>query len=135
MLMIMNYLFLLDAILKTVFNRWKWISKEDNENDFLLFVKRDIEKAIIPSNIRKICSYSFNECKNLKIVEFQSDSKLEIIDEYSYSYSGLESITIPSDVTVIKKNSFIECKNLESVYFSSNSNLKTIEKSFFFNNY
>ena len=70
----------------------------NDENDKLLFVRRDIEEfsipsnitiispyafesskiksIIIPSKISKICEYAFSNCINLQIIEISEESKL-----------------------------------------------------------
>lgn len=75
-------------------------SNQENENfDQLLFSRRDIENSIIPNFIRVIGPYAFNKCERLKHFEFPNDSRLEIIDKYSFAFSTINSIKIPLTVT------------------------------------
>lgn len=60
--------------------------------DVLLFARRDIEKAVIPSFIKKIGKYAFNCCNKLKEVKFTKDSQLEVIEEGAFSYSSFRKI-------------------------------------------
>lgn len=76
----------------------------------------------------KISSYSFNECQNLKEISFLNDSNLEIIDDYSFSYSSLQTLTIPSTVAQIGSHAFTACRKFHAVDFMSNSKLLSIEK-------
>ena len=68
-------------------------SPESDAFDVLLFARRDIEFAYIPSFIKRIGPYSFEKCKSLNIVEISSDSKLEIIDKYAFCFSSVSSIS------------------------------------------
>jgi hypothetical protein len=65
-------------------------------------------------------------------VTFESGSRLERIEEFALSRSGLKSILIPSSVIVLGKHSFYECKSLESVTFESGSRLERIEEYAFY---
>lgn len=69
-----------------------------NEKVFtnLLFVRRNIEKIIIPSFIKCIKSYAFDSCKKLKSVEFENNSNLSYIGNYAFNNISLKSISFPS---------------------------------------
>jgi hypothetical protein len=86
---------------------------------------------LIPSSVVVLGKESFNECKSLESVPFESGSRLERIEEYAFSWSGLKSILIPSSVVVFGKCTFYECKSLESLTFESGSRLERIEESAF----
>lgn len=72
----------------------------ENQEDFdvLAFTIKNIEEITIPSFIRIIAQYAFGWCQQLKKVEFENDSKLEVIENYSFESSSIESLTIPSSV-------------------------------------
>ena len=55
---------------------------EKNKNlfDVIIFASRDIEKVLIPSQIKYINSFSFDSCKNIKTIEFENYSNLEFIN-------------------------------------------------------
>ena len=128
------------------------ISKSDSNNDefdTLLFVRRDIEKFSIPSNIKiissdafsrsnietifiptkvtKICENAFYYCSNLTNVEIPTNSNLQIIESRAFKWSNIETIFIPSKVTKICEWVFYDCENLTKVEIPTNSNLQTIE--------
>ena len=110
------------------------LGKTDNDSDVydtLLFARRDIKESYIPSNIKMISSYAFQNCKNLTKIEFQSDSNLQTIDSYAFSYANIQNIHIPSSVSKIGSNSFSNCQ-LTNVEFSSKSILNTIDKFSFY---
>lgn len=104
--------------------------------DVILFARRDIEVADIPSFITQIGPNAFSCCKQLKQVIFEPDTKLEIIDKSSFEESSIESIKIPSTVTTIGKNAFSKCYKLLNFNFDENSQLKQIgEYSFVFDSF
>ena len=57
-------------------------------------------------------------------LEFEKDSKLQIIDQFAFSNTNIKSIRIPSNVTIIGNYSFFGCKNLSQIEFESNSNVE-----------
>ena len=71
--------------------------------DLLIFVRRNIQKLIIPSTIKRICAFSFNDCYNIKGIYFNQDSQLESIDNCAFLYSSIESISIPATVHKLNK--------------------------------
>ncbi|KAK8875922.1 hypothetical protein M9Y10_006100 [Tritrichomonas musculus] len=74
-------------------------SKDNSETfDLLIFARRDIYRGNIPSTVKRICSYSFNDCYNIKFIEFSKDSQLVSIDKCAFLYSSVESISIPATV-------------------------------------
>lgn len=95
--------------------------------DVIEFSNRNISKVKIPFFIKKISSFSFQDCKNLHIIEFEKESKLKSIGKYAFSQSSLNSITIPSQVQIIDKNSFFNCIELFKVRFEKDSKLRIIE--------
>ena len=60
------------------------LSKSDSKSDIfdiLLISSRKIEKAVIPSFIKRIADCAFDQCSKLNEVECSSDSQLKIIGE------------------------------------------------------
>lgn len=79
-------------------------STPNNENfDTLIFCFRDAERVLVPDSIEIIKSNSFNKCNNLKYVDFTQNSKLRIIDKYSFFMCSIQSITIPPNLVKINK--------------------------------
>ncbi|KAK8837448.1 hypothetical protein M9Y10_036445 [Tritrichomonas musculus] len=106
------------------------LGKSDPNNDIydiLYFARRDIEFALIPSFVTKISNNSFMNCKKLRKIEFQRDSKLKIICDSAFINNGFESITIPRHVVEIEKFAFASSK-LKRVTFQDNSELKCIQE-------
>lgn len=105
--------------------------KESKEYDVLLFARRNIEEAMIPSFIKKIAPYAFESCKKLKHISFPNDTQLKAIENFAFYKSHLESITIPSSVKRIGEKAFSNCFNLKKVEFKNDSKLKSIGKNAF----
>lgn len=106
-------------------------NSESDDYDCLLFARRDIESAIIPSFIKRIAACAFDQCTQLQSVKFADDSKLEIIDKRSFSHSSIEDILIPSHVKSIEKGAFYSCLLLKKVEFFEDSELLSIGEETF----
>ena len=112
-----------------------FILGKTNQNDHIfneiIFARRNIKHAIIPSYINQIDSLSFSNCKKIESIEISENSKLTSIGKEAFSYSSIENICIPSNVTHLGESCFSYCKNLKSISFSKNSKLKKIKKYVF----
>ena len=102
-----------------------------NDFDVILYASRDLNEIKIPSFIKHINKYAFHNCKNLKTVVFQPDSKLQTIDDFAFAESAIEKITIPKHVISINVGSFSKCQHLVSIEFSKDSELLSIGSSAF----
>lgn len=132
-----------------------------DEYDTLLFAKRNIVRAKVPSFIKKILSASFENCFSIEKVEFSEDSQLKIIyehvfnntslteieipssvrkiscsvffsiDKFAFRGSFVDNIVIPASVTEINMNAFEKCNNLHKISFEKNSKLAKIESYLF----
>lgn len=104
-------------------------SKIEGENyDLLVFCVRNIEKVTIPSFIEHICPYAFDQCQQLKQVEFEPNSKLKIIDHSAFHSTNIEKISILSTVTTIGKYSFFGCEKLQQIEIQPDSQLEIIDE-------
>ncbi|MBR5104747.1 MAG: leucine-rich repeat protein [Bacteroidales bacterium] len=94
-----------------------------------------LEAIEIPNNVVVIGGCAFRNCKKLKELTFQSNSKCSILD-YTMTVSGewgafvecssLEEIVLPASLTEIKQTTFANCTSLKRVSFESGSNLISI---------
>lgn len=75
---------------------------QNDKFDVLLFAQKNIEEVTIPSFVKCISKYSFANCKKLKKIEFEKDSKIEIIESNAFKNSSIESISIPSSIKEFK---------------------------------
>lgn len=63
------------------------IEKVDESGSYeenLVFARRNIKNASIPSNIMNINPYSFFLCNNIETINFLNDSSLISINHYSF---------------------------------------------------
>ncbi|KAK8841773.1 hypothetical protein M9Y10_026722 [Tritrichomonas musculus] len=113
----------------------KLIGKKSDQNqdnfDILIFACRDIKRAIIPSNIEVINSYSFSDCKKLNSIEFSNNSNLREIKKNAFSRCSIENIVIPANVIRLSQKVFDQCYNLKKVEFEENSKIHSIDKNTF----
>lgn len=112
--------------------RYKYVDNKFlilDDNNSILFVRRDINSIIIPTNIKHIGPFSFSECKAIQTIIFPP--QLETISKSSFKESSLETITIPSNVTQIQESAFYHCSNLRSINFEENSKINEIEDNVF----
>lgn len=87
----------------------------------------NIAKIVISNQITNIGSYAFCKCKKLHSVEFESNSKLQIISEGVFDSTSIDQVIIPSTIKTIKTFAFHSCKKLKRVYFQPDSKLESIE--------
>jgi hypothetical protein len=60
---------------------------------------------------------SFSYGNSFSSISFESESKLQRIEEYVFSYSGLKTIVIPNGIRFIDDSAFVGC-SLESLSIS-----------------
>jgi hypothetical protein len=86
------------------------------------------DKVLIESRIEILIKFSFAYCNSLSTVIFESNSKLQRIEEAAFAWSELKSIIIPASVEMLGKNCFFDCGSLTSVTFEPNSKVQQIEE-------
>ncbi|KAK8845126.1 hypothetical protein M9Y10_021307 [Tritrichomonas musculus] len=64
--------------------------------DVLLFVRHDVEEVTVPLQIRRIASFAFGDCFNLKKIDFLNESQLELIENDAFYDCNVKSLTIPA---------------------------------------
>jgi hypothetical protein len=89
------------------------------------------DRLWISSSMSGLFQSYFSNCTSLPSITFESNSKLQRIDESAFTESDLTTIHVPASVEVLCKNSFSNCKSLASITFESNSKLQRIEESAF----
>lgn len=112
------------------------VGKSDIKSDVyddLVFARRDIRKATIPSYIKRILPYAFHYCQMLETIWFTDDSNLQEIKYGAFYECSIKSISIPPSVTKIDNMAFYKCKNLERIEISPNSNLCYLGSDLFYN--
>lgn len=99
------------------------LSKSDSKSeifDTLIFARKDIETAVIPSFIKKIGKYAFYNCSKLKKVEFEKNSQLRCIENYAFCKSSIESLSIPSSVVELEDYWCHDVVNLTNIEIIEN---------------
>ena len=100
---------------------------QNNDFDVLLFASRNLKEVKIPSYIKKVSAYAFQNCEMLEEVDILKDSQLKLFGNNAFQQTKIGSIFIPSSVTAINKSAFIDCHLLEKVEFSDSSQLNIID--------
>ena len=91
---------------------------------------------LIPSAQTELGYGTFYGCKNLRSIQFASNSQLEKIADAdqnygAFAYSGIEHITLPKSIKYIGAQAFEYCESLISVDFEEESVLEDIaDKAF-----
>ena len=121
---------------------------ESNEYDLLIFAKcsmkfvtipqfikiigpnsfnfSHIREINIPSNVTKICRAAFSSCFKIHKVNFDVDSKLQIIDNYAFNNSSIKSIVIPNSVEIIGEYAFPN--KLQQIEIKKDSKLQKFDE-------
>lgn len=105
------------------------LGKSSIDNDYfdvLVFSVRNINTVKIPSFIKKIEPFAFNECLSIRTFENSSDSNLQIIDENAFDNSSINKFIVPQRLTTINKKAFENCFHLKFITISNDSNLQFI---------
>lgn len=110
------------------------LKKSSNEKeifDVLFFCNKNVQTVTIPNFIEIIGSSAFDDCRNLKRVDIQSDSKLRIIEQSAFLFTSIEYFIFPHHLTKICQFSFSMCDKLSKVVIPNNSDLQIIESNAF----
>lgn len=77
---------------------------------------------------------AFYNCTNLSTVIFESNSQLNVIEDYAFfGCTSLTSITFPKSLTNLQNDAFQNCTGLTSVTFEEGSQLELIRNGVFAN--
>ena len=98
------------------------------------FKNSEISSVRLPKHLVEIQDQAFNNCKNLKTIEFPPS--LKKIGDMAFFHSGLTHITVPSNVQSVGESCFEHCDSLKSVdvdakvlencSFCDNKSLRTV---------
>jgi hypothetical protein len=91
------------------------------------YVGDDIQIVIV-NEIERICAGCFNGYESRFVLEFESGSKLQRLEEFAFMMTHLEKIEIPSTVEFIGNRCFYGCNSLCEITFESGSKLQRIEE-------
>lgn len=87
------------------------------------FVRSGFSKIILPSNIKKLNTYAFQNMVNLTTVEFPElvDSSASYVTDYFYGTqvfggcTSLQEVTLPKNVTKLGSLTFNNCTSLRKI--------------------
>lgn len=74
------------------------------EIGYCAFSKLYVEEVVLPSTIKKIGMYAFNDCKYLTKINLPEG--LEFIGSFAFSYTGIEDIKLPNSIKCIDTYAF-----------------------------
>ena len=87
------------------------------------FADKLIHKVSFPKSLTHICSGAFNNCQDLKVITFDDNCHLTIIEEYAFSNCvNLTSINFPNNLKEIQYNAFFACEKLKEVFIPRSIN-------------
>ena len=82
-----------------------------------------LKSVVIPNSISYIGYSAFSNCSNIKSVVFEENSKLGMIEPWTFSHcSALTNIEIPDSVSNICSQAFDGCSSLERIRIPSSVN-------------
>lgn len=75
-----------------------------------------LEEVSFNENVKLIPTHTFENCINLKNINFSNNNNIETISARAFSgCSSLKNVIIPEGVTLIDTNAFSNCTNLENI--------------------
>lgn len=86
-----------------------------------------LERATIPSTLKKIPNYAFIDCCNLTDVSFEEG--IEEIGVSAFVGSGITNAILPESVKILRHDAFCNCLNLS--VFSLPDNIQEFGDIFF----
>ncbi|KAK8897753.1 hypothetical protein M9Y10_015718 [Tritrichomonas musculus] len=91
--------------------------EKSDKFDSLYITRRDIEEAVIPSQIKTIKYLAFNALKSLKRVVFAPNSELEHIEGFAFNGSSIEYLEVTAKSVKIGDFCFGSCSKLSVLSF------------------
>lgn len=111
------------------------VGKSDPKSDafdVIISACCNITEVFIPSNITRIESYAFFQCKKISSVQFDKDIQLKSIGRRAFGSTSIQTIDIPSSVVEIAEESFIFNMKLNTINIHEDSKLEIIGYEAFF---
>lgn len=102
----------------------KKTNPESTEFDCLVYGAGGVETIQIPNFIKYISEGAFYGLSNIRKIEIQNGTKLEIIGKNSIAQTSIKSFIIPSSVKEIKELAFCESPKLEYIEFEENTKIR-----------
>ena len=91
----------------------------------------NLQEVVLPPSLSEILDYAFDDCSNLKSIDF---SNVSMIENFAFKgCSSLSNVYIPSTVNYIGRGVFADCSNLskivvdsDNLYYDSRNNCNAI---------
>lgn len=90
------------------------------------FSGTNISRILIPASVVNIDSYAFSSCYNLKKLEFEKDSRLDIIGGNAFSNTRIRKIYFPESLSQILSFAFESCIRLTAITFPADTKISVI---------
>lgn len=91
---------------------------------FLFFCARNVEdKVTVPQSVKAIQKSAFCMCKNLRFVEFPENSQLQVIEEYAFESTAIQSISFPPHLSKIGPGLLLSSGSVQLIELDDNSEL------------
>ena len=80
-----------------------------------------LTKVTIPASVLVVGDFAFSNCRNLKEVIFEGNSKCEVIFQGAFGgCTSLNKIFLPFSLKIIKREAFCNCVSLEKIVIPFN---------------
>jgi len=83
------------------------------------FMLATFKSLTIPASIKSIGMSAFDNCSELKQINFAEDSNLEYIGYQAFGYCGIETLVLPEGLKELECCAFIYNEGLKEVYLPS----------------
>lgn len=105
-------------------------SEQSKENfDVLILAVKNVENnLIIPDFIETVSSFSFSDCKQLKSIEFSTNSKIQVIEKGAFYDSSIEKVTIPPSLFDLQWGWCMKTPNLINVSIHNDNQYYAMSK-------
>lgn len=100
-------------------------------NNYAFFRLNNLTYVRFPSSIKSIGDHSYAH-SSIKVIIFNSNSRLEVISSYAFCNTIIKKISFPDSLEIIEFGAFSNCYKLMRIYFGDKSKLNSIGKTAFY---
>lgn len=97
-------------------------SLENDVYDVLVFLCSQ-NKVTVPQSVKFIQKSAFCKCNNLRFVEFPENSQLQVIEEYAFESTTIQSISFPPHLSKIGLSLLLSSGSVQLIELDDNSEL------------
>lgn len=77
-----------------------------------------IRSIVVPSTVKTIGGFAFEGMETLESVTFSADSRLEVVGDEAFAYTGITSFAMPASLRTLGQIAFLGCHDLRTVEFN-----------------